>query len=483
MKRCHWYLLVIASLMLATHKLPAQDAKHRADSLLLRAEQATGYYRPQPITDTTLLRLIASRLGQPSPLVEYLMSELSSSAPSVGTYKLLMPLALDFRQSSSLGEMPQRLSISIDSMRLKSLTPPNLLIMGSIEELIPKALSTELQLGTYLQRQLRASHLDLFDYLPPSSATQPSLTLSGVTNAPRGLDTHRVKGESMEQVVQNMRIQQISQRYWIPSFESSIQFSQSYVSDNWYKGGSSNLNLYMRTYAAMTYLRGKVKWKNELEDKLSIYDMDKSDKSAGRGFRIADDQIRLRSNFGLKAISGWYYTLDAEARSQLLTTYKGDTNEIQSSPLAPLTLNVGLGMRFDYTNKSKKVYQRKLVLAMNLAPISYTYRSSMRRDIDLARHGLTADKLYYHRIGSTLKASMQWDINMNVSWVSRLYFNTSYSNIEAEWENTLDMKIGRYLSTRINLQLRYDDAARPSNKWNKYLQYNELLSFGFSYKL
>ena len=30
-------------------------------------------------------------------------------------------------------------------------------------------------------------------------------------------------------------------RYWISAFESAVQFSQNYVSENWYKGGSLSL--------------------------------------------------------------------------------------------------------------------------------------------------------------------------------------------------------------------------------------------------
>jgi len=72
---------------------------------------------------------------------------------------------------------------------------------------------------------------------------------------------------------------------------------------------------------------------------------------------------------------------------------------------------------------------------------------------------------------------------MNLTWTSRLFFNTSYQAIEAEWENTLDMALTRYFSTRFNLNLRYDDAVRPTKAWNRHLQYNELLSFGFNYRL
>ena len=72
---------------------------------------------------------------------------------------------------------------------------------------------------------------------------------------------------------------------------------------------------------------------------------------------------------------------------------------------------------------------------------------------------------------------------MNLTWTSRLYFNTSYKNVEVEWENTLDMALTRYFSTRFNLNLRYDDAVLPYPGWHRYLQYNELLSFGFNYRL
>ena len=42
-------------------------------------------------------------------------------------------------------------------------------------------------------------------------------------------------------------------RYWISAFESAIQFSQNYVSENWYKGGSSNLNLFTKNNLKYDY--------------------------------------------------------------------------------------------------------------------------------------------------------------------------------------------------------------------------------------
>ena len=37
--------------------------------------------------------------------------------------------------------------------------------------------------------------------------------------------------------------EKIKLKRWIINFQSSIQFSQVYVSENWYQGGTSNVNL------------------------------------------------------------------------------------------------------------------------------------------------------------------------------------------------------------------------------------------------
>ena len=60
-------------------------------------------------------------------------------------------------------------------------------------------------------------------------------------------------------------------RYWISAFESAVQFSQNYVSENWYKGGSSNLNLFTKNNLKYDYKKDKVQVTNELEFKASVY--------------------------------------------------------------------------------------------------------------------------------------------------------------------------------------------------------------------
>ncbi|MDO4672443.1 MAG: DUF3078 domain-containing protein, partial [Porphyromonadaceae bacterium] len=129
-------------------------------------------------------------------------------------------------------------------------------------------------------------------------------------------------------------------RYWSTVYESTLQFSQNYVSSNWYKGGSSNLNLFSRNYFTFEYNREKVKWFNELEYKLSVYN---SQGDTVRKYRVADDLLRFHTNYGYKAYSNWYYSADAEVRTQLFNANKENSHDLQAALFSPITLDFGLG--------------------------------------------------------------------------------------------------------------------------------------------
>ena len=65
------------------------------------------------------------------------------------------------------------------------------------------------------------------------------------------------------------------------------------------------------------------------------------EKDSVHRYRIADDLLRLRSNYGLKAWNKMYYTIDAELRTQLLHSYLENKRSLQSDFLAPYTINGG----------------------------------------------------------------------------------------------------------------------------------------------
>ncbi len=272
----------------------------------------------------------------------------------------------------------------------------------------------------------------------------------------------------------------LGRKYWFPGLESNIQFSQTYISPNWHKGGNSALALHSKQLLRLSYEKDKVNWLNELEWRLGL---NAEIRDSLQGYNVSDDLLRLRSNLGIKAFKGWYYSLDVEARTQAFEQRSEDKTVVYSAFASPLTLTAGLGMKWVVDNKSKTHYGRRFRLDLNIAPLAYDFKWSARKDIDMTRHGFEEGKNIYSAIGSMLRANMIWDFTDTFAWESRLYYNTSYKRVETEFENSLVFAFSRYISTRINVLLRYDDAVpiTPENK--SRLQIYEMLTIGFDLKI
>ena len=272
----------------------------------------------------------------------------------------------------------------------------------------------------------------------------------------------------------------IERVYWTTKFESNIQFSQNQMSDNWYKGGNNSLNLNMRNYFNLSYAKDNVKWVNELESKLGFFNS--PGEPVGK-FKISEDLFRIVSNFGLKAFNErWYYTLDAQLRTQLLRNRNKDS-VLVTQPFAPFIIDGGPGMKYELEKKFNDPF-KKLKFTANFSPVAVTFIYAYTNDIDKARIGLLPDEKHKLRLGSTVRMTLDFDLSQSVTWHSRVFYNTSFKHIETEFENTLNFSINKYFSTRINLHLRFDDSVITDDKsFKKLLQYNELISFGFTYKI
>ncbi|MDR1402249.1 MAG: DUF3078 domain-containing protein, partial [Tannerellaceae bacterium] len=278
-------------------------------------------------------------------------------------------------------------------------------------------------------------------------------------------------------------------RYWTSGFESALQFSQNYVSKNWHKGGSSNLNIFSKNYIRYDYNKNRVQITNEGEITANIYD---APKDTLRNYKIGNDIVRLHSNVGYKAFDKWFYTYDFEFITQLFTNYQENTHTIYSAFLSPFFINMGIGMKYDL-DQSFTQRHKNLKLSVNVAPIAYTYQYSIRKgpDMDLARHkfeekknpaeGENKYKQVRHIFGPSIRADMTMTFNRNISWQSRFYLKTNFKENLIEFENTLILAITRHFSTRIYLYPRYDDK-EVEGKEQSYFQLNQLLSFGFNYK-
>lgn len=276
-------------------------------------------------------------------------------------------------------------------------------------------------------------------------------------------------------------------RYWHSGFESAIQFSEGYVSPNWPGGGSEfvNLTLFTKNNLIYNYIKDKIQFTNELELKVSL---NNAPKDTLHDYKVSNDVLRLHSNFGYRAFSKWYYTFDAEFKTQMFSSFKENSEVKQAAFFAPVTATFGLGMKYDLDKKFKSKY-KSLKLSVNIAPLSYSYSYSAQSGVDLGsysfklKEGSTTEyENTLSRLGSSISGNMAVNFSRNISWQSRVNYFTTYEQVVGEFENTLILAISRYFSTRIYLYVRYDDGVEKKEPNNSYFQYNQLLSFGFNYK-
>ncbi|MBP3766681.1 MAG: DUF3078 domain-containing protein [Prevotella sp.] len=260
--------------------------------------------------------------------------------------------------------------------------------------------------------------------------------------------------------------------FWTFKGDYYLQFLQNYITSNWHKGGESNYSMLASLALEANYNnKQKVKWDNKLEMKLG-FQTSRSD--TVHTFKTNNDLLRLTSKLGLQAHKKWYYTLQLLAYTQFAPGYKSNDPFTYSDIFSPFDLNIGLGMDYAVETKNKK-----LTGNINLSPLSYNFRYVSRLGL-AERYGLKAGHHTLHDIGSQLTVNLEWKIAEQVTWKTRLYGYTSYKRALVEWENTLELKISKFITTNIYVYPRFDDSGALDSDLG-YWQFMEYCSLGFAY--
>ena len=260
--------------------------------------------------------------------------------------------------------------------------------------------------------------------------------------------------------------------FWTFKGDYFLQFLQNYITSNWHKGGESNYSMLASLTLEANYNnKQKVKWDNKLEMKLG-FQTSRSDTI--HKFKANNDQLRLTSKLGLLAHKRWYYTLQVLAYTQFTKGLKSNDPFVYSDFFSPFDLNVSLGMDYSVETKNKR-----LTGHVNLSPASYNFRYVGRLGLS-TRLGLKEGRHALHDVGSSMTVDLSWKMSEQVTWKTRLYGYTSYKRALVEWENTLEMKVSKFITTNIYVYPRFDDnVARDSDLG--YWQFMEYCSLGFAY--
>lgn len=392
-------------------------------------------------------------------------SEISASVNYMHTVRPLTPMLLSMPLSTTNVDALKPLKPLFNKKEQSNATTRNL-----------DKVAQGIEMDQYFINYLQTKTSDLIE-VTNSDLLAHKVDERPVTASKLELETNGIKPATARVIEEKVDGKELPKKYWTFGWNGVLHFTQSYISANWHKGGNSNLNLFNKHLFFANYKKDRLAWTNELEWRLSVFTS--AADTVGK-YRVADDLLRFHTNIGIESsfMKNLYYTLDWEVKTQLFKMREENKSEYLSALFSPITSMVGLGAKYVYDWKSEAHYGRKLHFEVNLSPLAYDFRWAMNKDIDLARHGFQDGKNIYSAIGSMIRANLDYHITQSIQWQSRFLFNTSYKRVEAEWENGLIFSINKYLSTRFNLALRYDDAVQLQDTFWKRLQINQLLSFG-----
>lgn len=260
--------------------------------------------------------------------------------------------------------------------------------------------------------------------------------------------------------------------FWIFGGDYYLQFLQSYISPNWYKGGESNYSAVgALTLEAHYDNKQKLRWDNKLEMKLGIQT---TRADSLHKVKSTEDLLRYTGKLGLQATKHWYYTFQLIATTQFLRKYDTNSPNVKSDFMSPFNLNASLGM--DYNVSWLK---NRLTGSIHLAPVAYNLKYVGRQSLAQA-NGLEEGHHTLHDYGSQFTCDLKWKILDNLMWQTRLYGYTTYKRSELEWENTFTFSFNRYISAKVYAYPRFDDGVKHDKSFG-YWMLNEFVSFGFSY--
>ena len=265
-------------------------------------------------------------------------------------------------------------------------------------------------------------------------------------------------------------------KHWISTLYNSLQISQIYISENWYQGGTSNLNLIGSQTYSLNYkdYKDKIIFENKVQWNLNI---SSAPDDTLRNYSISEDLFRIDSKFGYKAFGNIYYSTSLYFKTQFFNNYKKNTDTRTASFLSPGELSYNLGMSHNYTSKNKA-----FTSSASVSPFSYNLKTCIDEKMDPTKYGIEEGKKILHQFGSSFDATVKWEFMRNMYISSRIYYFTSYKHVQVDFENTFNFILNRYFSTKLEFKMRYDDSAEP-NERGSFLQIKEMLSFGLFFRI
>jgi hypothetical protein len=261
---------------------------------------------------------------------------------------------------------------------------------------------------------------------------------------------------------------------WKHSGTSYLNLTQSSF-NNWSAGGENSIAIGVGiNNIRLIYTKQKVSWENGLTLGYGLlYQGSKRSKT--------NDVIDFFSKFGYKAFGKFNYATQITFKTQFDKGYPRypitPESKYNSKFMSPASGVLSLG--FDY--------KPNVEFSLYLSPISGKY--TLVLDDSLSKvgvYGVKPNRTAYYELGTSMTVTYNKTIVQNITLGMK---TTMFSNLLVDPENVdinmdinINFKVTKYISSNLNLQMRYDDNTKNIDpEKGPALQFKQILGLALSY--
>jgi len=239
---------------------------------------------------------------------------------------------------------------------------------------------------------------------------------------------------------------------------------------NWAAGGEKNtLGITTILNYNINHRKGRYTWNNYFD--LSFGFQNAS--SFGR-FRKIDDQVDVTSKYGYQFSPHWFTAVLTNINTQVMPGYyyTDSANNKISNFLTPGKVLLSVG--FDYRPDKH--------FSLFISPITTRWILKIDKDfLQVNKFGVPPNKKQYSELGAFATAKYTKSFAPWVTYTGRLdlfsNFKRKPQNVDVYCTNFLNLKINKWMSTTVSVDLLYDDDVM------KETQLKEILGIGLAIKL
>ena len=197
-----------------------------------------------------------------------------------------------------------------------------------------------------------------------------------------------------------------------------------------------------------------------------------------------NDKLDCSSKLGYLAFKNWSYTFLGSFKSQFdkgYAKYPVTDDALHNSRFAAPAY-VGLSFGMDYKPCPD--------FSLMISPVSSKFTLVLDDTLsNLGAFGVHPGERIYYEFGAYLKSTYSKKLHANIALNTKLELFSNLlktpENVYVNWELMLDMKVTKFISAKIELQLLYDDKTKIINadgtRSGPKVQFKEVLGIGFSY--